>query len=274
MTNKQFDKAVGFFVREVIRSNDNLHDFQFDYKAGKGHFKINTEVLISCFNQTEFKKVVSMMESNDNPQVIAGYLNSIIKRIYNNIKDVNLSYELKHGKSDDNLIGAMEYLEKRNDILVKALGVAPVNEVVNDFQTIPDAFEPEQDLEQETNLANEIMTELKRCNVNRLIPTQVKPVWENCKVETKIGYMFEYRGMPLQVVTDKGWVKQDYTCTIFIIDPVIGLPITSYEGTLNDLDSKLSEVFINYLKTIENNKEFIVQVATAFNRLTSKTKIA
>lgn len=269
MTNKQFDKQIGFFVREVIRENDNLHFFEFDYKAGKGHFKIITEYLISRFNLTEFKKVVSMMESNDNPQIIAGYLNSIIRRIYNNIKDANIACELKHGKADDMLVEAMEYLEKRNTILVKAFNVTPVNEVVEPVEQTT-----EQTTEQETNLANEIMTELKRCNVNRLIPTQVKPVWENCKVETKIGYMFEYRGMPLQIVTDKGWVKQDYTCKIFIIDPVIGLPITSYEGTLNDLDSKLSEVFINYLKTIENNKEFIVQIATAFNRLTSKTKIA
>ena len=267
-TITEVKKSLGFFVKNAILDSNNFKFFEFSYKQGKGNFKVLTEILITRFTITDFKKVASMMESNENPQVIAGYLNSMLKRIYNDMIEVQNSYILKHnGNEDDALNGAMEYIEKRNAILVKLFNVVPVKEVQKtEVQEV-----------QETEVidtANEIMTDLKRCNVNRLIPTQVNPLWKNCKVETKIGYQFEYRGMPLQVVTDKGWISKDTVCKVFIIDPVIGLPVSSYDGTLAELENKLSEVFINYLKTIESNKEAIVQLATAFNRLTAITKIA
>lgn len=195
------------------------------------------------------------MGSNDNPQIIAGYLNSMLRRIYNDMNDVQNTYILKHnGNEDDVLTGAMNHIEKRNDILVKLFNVAPVNEV-QEVQEV-----------QEDNL---IMTALKKCNVNRLIPTQLKPLWEACTLESKIGYQFTFRGMPLQVVTDKGWINNDMITKIYVIDPVIGLPVTSYTGTLTELEEKISEVFIGYLKTIESNKEAIVQLASAFNKLKS-----
>ena len=80
----------------------------------------------------------------------------------------------------------------------------------------------------------------------------------------------EYRGLKLNVITDKGWVKNDYKCNITIIDPVIGLPITSYDGTLSELEEVISQKFIPYLQTLDSNKESIVQIAHAFKKLKNK----
>ena len=203
--------------------------------------------------------------------MIAGYINSKFKAIY---KDVIQEAKRIHDSSDcledeKNVKVLTDFamrLIKLHDILGKNIEISPIVETekkeVKEPEVIQESKEPE-----DINTANEIMSDLKRSNVYRLIPTQINPVWENAKIDIKIGYNFNYRGMALQVVTDSGWVSKDYNCKIFVIDPVIGLPITSYEGTISELEDRLSNVFINYLKTIESNKESIVQLANAFKKL-------
>jgi len=244
-SSKPFGKSSTLYYKWV---NDALSDnevVEITYKQGKGHFKIDSATLITIFNQTEFKKVVTMIEGSDNPPVLAGYVNSLIKKVYD-----CFSNKLKDNDDDVSIIN--KWLEKRNDFLVKAFNVSPLNEVKQDTEVI----EPTENI-----------TELKKCNVIRFIPTQLKPVWENGKIENHIGYHFEYRGMPLQAYTTDGWCRKNLNTTIFIIDPVLGLPMTHFTGALNDIEDKLSEVFIGYLKTLESNKESIVQIATAFNKL-------
>lgn len=252
--NKYSSKVCGIksscmpqVVNEVLSDNEF---FEFTYKQGKGKFKIDTAILLVVFNQKEFSQVANMISTNENPQVLAGFLNSLLKKLYQKFNEEFNTFPADMEKIE-------KWFSKRNDILVKLFNVSPLNDTKEDKQTdIP--------------TGNEIMSDLKRCNVSRFIPTQIKPVWENAKVESKIGYQFNYRGMDLQLVTNKGWVSENTVCKVFIIDPVVGLPITSYEGTITELEDRLSEVFINYLKTIESNKEFIVQVAKTFKELKLK----
>lgn len=261
MTNKYFDGFAGFCARQIIDSTDY---FELTYKQGRGHFKVNMYLFITSFNQRDFNKVTDMIKTSDTPQVTAGYLNSIIKKIYADVKEMHGKYtndKKRDDKEYQNLSDALKHLEKRNEILVKHFGVSPLieevkQEIVTDVEVV------------DTVESNENITPLKRCNVVRFIPTQVKPLWENGAIETHVGYNFEYRGMPLQVYRMDGWERTNSTvCRIFIVDPVIGLPITSYDGMLSELEDRLSEVFIGYLKTIESNKESIVQIARAFKAL-------
>lgn len=240
--NKKFSTLYPRLTREVF--NDCKY-FEFTYKQGKGHFKVMFDALITGFNQTEFKKVVSMMESSDNSQTLAGYLNSFIKKVYD-----LFNAELKNDDPDKKEV--LDFLKKKNAILVKAFRVAPIEEV-------KPAEVPVEE--------NENITELKKCNVIRYIPTQVKPIWENGTIENHIGYHFTYRGMPLQAYTTDGWCNKRKTTTVFIVDPVLGLPITHYTGALADIEEILANVFIGYLKTIESNKESIVLIARAFDKL-------
>ena len=242
------------WINEELEKIGNSDFFEFTYKQGKGHFKISIEILITGFNQTEFKKVATIIESSENPKVIAGFLNNVIIKLYD-----RFNLELQGNDPDrDKILG---WLTKRNDILVKKFDVSPVGskqetEVITDVEVV------------ETVESNDNITPLKKCNVIRFIPSQVKPIWENGTIKSFIGYHFEYRGMSLQAYRSDGWengLKKD--AQIFIIDPVIGLPITSYHGLLAELEDKLSEVFINYLKTLESNKETIVQIAMAFKSL-------
>lgn len=228
--------------------NETLSDYiEITYKQGKGHFKIDAVNLLTVFNQTDFKQVVSIIADSENPAILAGYVNSLIKKLYigftNKLKDCDDAEKIN------------KWLEKRNDILVKAFNVSPLNE------------EPQEEPKQEVSETTENITALKKCNVVRFIPTQIKPVWENGTIENHIGYHFEYRGMPLQAYTTDGWCKDNLMTTVFIIDPVLGLPITHFAGALKDIEDKLAEVFIGYLKTLESNKESIVQIATAFKKL-------
>lgn len=239
------------FPKWVSEVTDDCKYFEFAYKQGRGHFKIDTVMLITGFNQTEFKKVVGMIGSNDNPQILAGYLNSIIKKIYD-----RFNKELK--ENDPDKVKIIEWLNKRNDMLVKAFNVSTLIEEVKEVQETPEIAPVE---------SNENLTPFKKCNVVRYIPTQLKPIWENGTTENHIGYHFEYRGMPLQAYTTDGWCKDNLVTTIFIVDPVIGLPITHYDGALCDIEDVLAGVFMKYLQTIENHKEAIVQIARAFSKL-------
>ena len=254
------------FVHNAIGDNKYL---EITYNNGKGHFKIWLDTVIDNMTITEFRKVVSMIEISEDPQMLAGYLNYIIKSAYNDCarcKEVDSDKQVNY-KDDYPLIMeswdySLNYLAKRNNELVKKFGVSPVIE-----DTKPEVPEVQETEVQENIKSNELITELKRCNVNRLIPTSIKPFTGT--ITTKIGYSLEYRGMPLQIITDKGWIKNDIQCRIEIIDPVLGLPITSFDGTLSELENKLSEVFIGYLKTIESNKENVVQIARTFQKLKS-----
>lgn len=257
MAKRLFERSTLFpgWVRDAIGDNKYL---EFSYKNNRGHIRIDMYRLITEFNQTEFKKLISIMENNDNPPIIAGYLNATLKRVYEKFKAFNDTIRPKKPSGDEYVNEILKYLEKRNDLLVKAFNVQPFNtvEVVDTVEVI------------DTVEANENITELKKCNVVRLVPTQVKPIWDNAKLETHIGYNFSYRGLPLQVYRMDGWENKNSSASrIFIIDPVIGLPITNYEGMLSELEEKISEVFFKYLETIESNKESIVQIANAFKEL-------
>lgn len=259
MAIKYFDGFAGFLARQNVNYTDN---FELTYKQGRGHFKVNMYLFLTSFNQRDFKKVVEMITTSDNPQVVAGYLNSIIKKIYADIKEAENKFKDDDSKEKEyqNLKDALNHLEKRNDMLVKAFNVSPLNEVKQEVITEVEVVD--------TVESNENITALKKCNVIRFIPTQVKPLWENGSIESHVGYHFEYRGLPLQVYRIDGWEnKTSNHSKIFVIDPVIGLPVTNYDGMLSDLEEKLSEVFIGYLKTIESNKEAIVQIARAFEAL-------
>lgn len=257
MASKYFEGYAGFVARQIISANDY---FELTYKHGRGHFRVEMYLFITSFSQRDFKKVVDMMASNDNPQVVAGYINSIIKKIYTEIKEMHdrCKDDKEKAKDFENIVNALSHLEKRNAMLVKAFNVSPLIEEVKEVQETPETIPVE---------SNENLTPLKKCNVVRYIPTQVKPLWENGTTENHIGYHFEYRGMPLQAYTTDGWCKDNLVTTIFIVDPVIGLPITHYDGALCDIEDVLAGVFMKYLQTIENHKEAIVQIARAFSKL-------
>lgn len=254
------------FINMVISAGLNNDLFSFSYKNGKGHFSIYPFDIMSMKNN-EFKKFCSIVAIADDSLMVAGYINSMIRTVYNDMlkscKEI-VPKDLEDEKLKSALTDYAMKMIKFHDILAKFVEVEdlvkPVKEEVQVHDTI--------------DTSNEIMTELKRCNVHKLIPTQTNPVWKNCKLDLRIGYQFNYRGMDLQLITDKGWVTEYTHCKIYVIDPVIGLPITSYEGTVKDLEEKLSEVFIGYLKTIESNKEFIVQVAKTFKELKLKANVA
>ena len=221
------------------------------------------------------RKIMTMIETSDNPQVIAGYINSIIVKTYNECKkcaDIDRDKQANY-KDDYSLIMAswdysLKYLEKRNNELVKRFGVTSVNEIKEEVKEV---VETQEIPEVPPVESNENLTPLKKCNVVRYIPTQVNPIWKYGLCETYVGYHFTYRGMPLQAYTTGGWCKDNVTTTIFIVDPVIGLPITHYDGMLSDIEEVLAGVFIKYLQTIENNKEVIVQIARAFEDLKRQT---
>lgn len=265
MANKYFEGFAGFLARQIISAGDY---FELTYKHGRGHFKVEMYLFITSFSQRDFKKVVEMMESSDSPQVVAGYVNSIIKKIYAEVKTAydKFTEKLTDGEKVDSkeyqyLSDALSHLEKRNAMLVKAFDVSPLGEEVK--QEVQEVAP----VESSENESSENMTPLKKCNVVRYIPTQVNPVWKYGLIETHVGYHFEYRGMPLQAYTTDGWCKNDADTTVFIVDPVIGLPVTHYDGALSDIEEVLAGAFIKYLQTIESNKEAIVQIARAFEDL-------
>ena len=246
-------------IETIIRTTINDAPLTFKYKNGRGKFSINMQFILS-YTQTEFKKLCTIVADADDNREVAGYINSILRSVYEEVNRANKNIIPKYPDDDvlkKDLADYAKRIEKLHDILNKFVEVAPLTYDSNN----------DMEVQEVENIGSELLTPLKRCNVKRFIPTQIKPVWENGKVETKIGYSFEYRGMPLQAITNRGWVNSDYPCKVFIIDPVVGLPVASYDGTLADIEDKLSEVFIGYLKTIESNKEYIVQIATAFNKL-------
>lgn len=254
-------KSKDFYNMIVKTEVGNDNPIMFSYKENKGKFSILPTAIIDM-KVGEFRRFLDIVAISENPKVIAGFINVILRKVYNAvIKEAKniIAVDLATDKLKQELTGYCDKLIKFNDILLKSYEVKNI--------AIPYVVDVIEEVQKENIKTSENITALKRCNVNRLIPTQVKPIWNNCKMVVKIGYSFEYRGMPLQVVTDKGWVKNDCECKVFIIDPVIGLPITSYDGTLTDLEDKLAEVFIGYLKTIESNKESIVQIANAFKKL-------
>ena len=271
---KKSKELFDTIVYSEVGRDDNL---TFTYKQGKGHFSIKPASIID-FKVGEFRRFLEVVAMSSDSNMIAGYINSMLRKIYEAVileaKNI-IPTTLEQDEFKQELTGYLDKLIKFNDILSKSYNVkniaTPIETVTLSAKNPVKKEAPQEVQETEViDTANEIMTDLKRCNVNRLIPTQIKPVWENAKLEVKIGYQFNYRGMDLQLFTDKGWVNKDYQCKIFIVDPVIGLPITSYDGTLSELENKLSEVFINYLKTIESNKEAIVQIANSFKNLKAK----
>lgn len=244
--------------------NGTKEYFSFEYNYGKGKFNIDTGYLICVANQKDFRKIVGMFATNNDPNTLAGYLNFLLKTVYNR-------FNTYMNDEDPDKRKILEYLEKKNAILAKDYKVSPLKEV-SEKTTDNKGSLAEKIVNDivESKESHELMTDLKRCNVFKLVPTQVNPFWENCKIDLRIGYSLEYRGLKLNVITDKGWVKNDYKCNITIIDPVIGLPITSYVGTLSELEEVISQKFIPYLQTLDSNKESIVQIAHAFKKLKNK----
>ena len=242
----------------IVKNNTNNTPIEFTYKNGKGKFAIYPYSVVNM-KVGEFRKFMSIVNMSDDGAMITGYINSILRSIYAEViitaKSI-IATDLETDKFKNELTGYLDKLIKFNDIMLKDYEVKNIAYNLNSSEK----SEISENIE-----SNENISELKRCNVNRLIPTSVKPF--NGEIVVKIGYSLEYRGMPLQIITDKGWVKNDLTCKIEIIDPVLGLPITSFNGTLSDLENKLSEVFINYLRTIESNKENVVQIANIFKKL-------
>ena len=229
-SSKPFGKSSTLYYKWINETLSDNEVVEITYKQGKGHFKIDSAMLLTIFNQTEFKKVVSMIESSDNPPILAGYINSLIKKIYD-----CFSNKLKDDFEDAEKIN--KWLEKRNDFLVKAFNASPLNE------------EPKEETKQEVSETTENITALKKCNVVRFIPTQIKPVWENGTIENHIGYHFEYRGMPLQAYTTDGWCKDNLMTTVFIVDPVLGLPITHFAGALKDIEDKFKKAWADYINS-------------------------
>lgn len=239
-----------------------IDSFTINYNAGHGHFTLASSALFT-FTIKDFKRVVDIIEIADDRETVAAYVNLKLKAVYNEaIKYLGTMPEFTDDERKlKNEINDFVYrIIKLHDILAKNIEVAPLVEVKK--PEVP-KIEDEQEIQTSENI-----TELKKCNVIRYIPTQVNPIWQNGKLITYIGYNFEYRGMPLQVYRADGWEnKQSNKCRIFIVDPVIGLPLAQYDGMLSDLESKLDEVFIKYLQTIESNKEAIVLIAKAFEAL-------
>lgn len=252
------------WVNEELKNNDN---FSFTYNYGKGKFHIDAGYLICVATQRDFRKIVGMFATNEDPNTIAGYLNFLIRKVYER-------FDSYLNDNDPDKRKVLDYLEKKNNILAKDYKVSPLQEVSDNTSNTEGSLAEKivNDIV-ESKESHELMTELKRCNVHKLVPTQVKPIWENCKIDLRIGYSLEYRGFKFNIITDKGWVTNDYQCKITIIDPVIGLPVTSYDGTLSELEDKLSQVFMPYLQTLESNKETIVQIAHAFKELKKKALI-
>ena len=248
-------------ARVSLKEITNEDYFEVTYKHSKGHYKIGMQYLLLYMPYTDFKKVALMISTSDDAQTLAGYLNSIIRKLYDKINTLN---------DIDGYAEALKFLEKRSGLLVKYCNISPLKEKK---EAIPEVGSIVEKIVNDTITSHELMTELKRCNVHKLVPTQVKPIWENCKIDLRIGYSFEYRGFKFNIITDKGWVTNDYQCKITIIDPVIGLPVTSYDGTISELEDKLSQVFMPYLQTLESNKETIVQIAHAFKELKKKALI-
>ncbi len=252
-------------ILKIVRSaldTKYIDSFTITYNAGHGHFTLASSALFT-FTLKDFKRVVDIIEIADDRETVAAYVNLKLRAVY----DEAIKYlgTIQVFNEDDqkfkNEINDFVYrIIKLHDILAKNIEVAPLVEVKK--PEVP-KIEDEQEIQTSENI-----TELKKCNVIRYIPTQVNPVWQNGKVETFIGYNFSYRGMPLQVYRADGWENRTSTSTrVYIVDPVIGLPLAQYDGMLSDLESKLDEVFIKYLQTIESNKEAIVLIADAFKKL-------
>ena len=106
-------------VNEALSDNEF---FEFTYKNGKGKFRIDTAILLVVFNQRDFTQVANMISTNDNPQVLAGYLNSLIKKLYQ-------LFVKEYNTFPSDLEKIEKWLLKRNDILVKLFNVSPLKEV-------------------------------------------------------------------------------------------------------------------------------------------------
>ena len=236
-------------INTIINAKVGYNILDITYKNGDGHFHIRKGNIFG-FTTSEFKKFVEVIKISTDEQSIAGYVNSLIRNVYVDIEDL------------------IQKTDKRQEDFIKDL--TTYNKKMVKFHEILKKWFSVEDLVKEVTIeSNENISALKRCNVVRYIPTQLKPIWENGKTETKIGYSFEYRGLPLQVFRIDGtWENSNSKpCRIFIIDPVIGLPVTQYDGMLSDLENKVSEVFFKYLETINANAETIVQIASAFEKL-------
>lgn len=241
-------------LNTIINAKVGGNYIEITYNNGKGHFKI---VKSAIFNYTisDFRKLVDIIKLSNDGDTLAGYINSLVRVVYEEVENT------------------IKNTDKRNEDLIKDFTIynnkmVKYNEVLKKWFKVEDLIKKpiESTIESNANI-----TELKKCNVIRYIPTQLKPIWENGKTETKIGYSFEYRGLPLQVFRIDGtWENNESkSCRIFVIDPVIGLPVTQYDGMITDLEDKISQVFFKYLETLNNNAETIVQIANAFKKLKS-----